>query len=72
MTPRSDFSATDPEALAVYTIRQFYTAHQISRGKFYKMVRAGEGPDMIVLGSRRLISFEAAARWRKKMERRNG
>jgi hypothetical protein len=49
---------------AVYTIPQFLKAHNISYGKFYQMCKQGLGPDMMEYGTRRVISVEAAARWR--------
>ena len=55
----------------VYTIDEFYKLHRISRGKFYQMVSAGEGPDFMHVGSRRLITVEAAAAWREKLTKRS-
>ena len=58
-------------APVVYTIDEFYKLHRISRGKFYQMVSAGEGPDFMHVGSRRLITVEAAAAWREKLTKRS-
>jgi hypothetical protein len=49
---------------AVYTIKQFLRAHNISYGKYYAMQREGTGPKTMKYGTRRLISVEEAARWR--------
>jgi hypothetical protein len=51
-----------------YSIEQFCRRHNISRSLFYLMLKSATGPDLIRLGSRVLISREAAARWRKARE----
>jgi hypothetical protein len=53
---------------AAYTIDEFCAEHRISRGLFYKMRAAGTGPREIRAGTRRLISHEAAADWRRQRE----
>lgn len=53
-----------------FTVDQFCAAHgDISRAFFYKLVRAGRGPRLMKVGTRTLVSEEAAAEWRKEMER---
>ena len=69
MPTRSEREAPD-HAPVVYTIKEFVKLHRISRGKFYQMVSAGEGPDFMHVGSRRLITVEAAAAWRAKLTKR--
>ena len=54
--------ATTPK-LAL-TIREFCDAHNISHAFFYLLQQRGEGPRVMRVGSRRLISVEEAARWR--------
>lgn len=54
---------------AAYTIAQFCDAHHISRTHLHNMCRAGKGPRMMKLGRRVLISSEAAADWRRQLER---
>ena len=54
--------------LGAYTIRQFARAHGISEDMFYKMRRVGWGPATMKVGSRTLISIEAAAEWRRQRE----
>jgi hypothetical protein len=49
---------------AVYTVAEFIRAHGISRGKFYDLLRKGQGPRLMRLGTRVLITIESAAEWR--------
>lgn len=58
---------TGIEPLAM-SIDQFARAHGINRTTVYEMLRRGEGPECMRAGKRRLVSFEAAARWRAKRE----
>ena len=46
------------------TIRQFCDSHNISHAFFYLLQQRGEGPRVMHVGSRRLISIEEAAAWR--------
>ena len=51
------------------SIRQFCAQHGgISEDLFYKMQREGWGPAVMRVGSRTLISHEAAERWRRERE----
>ena len=52
-----------------YTVKQFCNSHHISRSMFYKLLQQGQGPRLMAVGRRRMISFEAAADWRQQMER---
>ena len=52
-----------------YTVFQFCGAHNISRSMFYKQMKLGQGPRLMQVGRRRMISNEAAAEWRQRMER---
>ena len=54
---------------STYTVTQFCKYHNISRSMFYKLLQLGEGPRLMAVGRRRLISIEAAADWRQQMER---
>ena len=58
-------SRLDPDP-AAFTIPEFCRAHKISRGHFYVLRRRGLGPDVAELLGRRIITQEAAARWRKQ------
>jgi predicted DNA-binding transcriptional regulator AlpA len=54
-----------------FTVDEFCQQHGIGRATFYNLRRDGRGPKVIKLGgitSRSLISFEAAAEWRSRME----
>lgn len=55
------------EALAM-SVAAFCAAHDITRVTFYKLVKAGAGPRFMKVGTRTLISAEAAADWRRKCE----
>ena len=58
-------------AVRAYTIPQFCKAHgDFSRTHYYALKREGNGPIEMKVGARRLISFEAAEEWRKRMEQR--
>jgi hypothetical protein len=58
-----------PPAFAqAFTIDEFCEAHRISREFFFKMQRDGWGPVVMQVGSRRLISQEAATNWRRQRE----
>jgi len=50
------------------SIREFCAAHRISEDMFYKMRREKWGPTVMHVGSRTLISHEAAAEWRRQRE----
>lgn len=50
------------------TVQQFCTDHNISRSTFYNLINDGRGPTLMKVGSRTLISVEAAADWRRRME----
>ena len=51
-----------------YSVSEFCREHGISRGLFYRLLREGHGPHVIKAGRRTLISHEAAAEWRRRME----
>lgn len=50
------------------SVADFCTAHDITRPTFYEMLKRGIGPRIMKVGSRTLISVEAAADWRRAME----
>ncbi|WP_225140524.1 MULTISPECIES: hypothetical protein [unclassified Bradyrhizobium] len=50
------------------SIPQFCIAHNISQGFYYKLKRNRLAPHELRLGKRTLITFEAAADWRRKRE----
>lgn len=53
---------------ATYTVASFCEAHNISRSYLYWLWAEGRGPRRTKLGRRTLISGEAAAEWRLRME----
>ena len=59
--------SVDPQALAM-SIHAFCVRHDISEDLFFKMQREGWGPRVMRVGTRRLISQEAAAEWRRARE----
>ena len=58
-----------PTPTAVYSIREFCDAHNLSEAFYYRLKRLGRGPREMHVGNRRLISHEAAAAWRRAQER---
>ena len=58
-----------PTPRLALSIPEFCKAHGISEGFFYKLKKQGEGPREMKVGARTLISFEAAAEWRRERER---
>jgi hypothetical protein len=48
-----------------FTITEFCEAHRISRSWLYGEWRAGRGPEVKHVGSKKIITVEAAAEWRK-------
>lgn len=53
---------------STFTVTQFCEVHHISRSMYYKLQKQGQGPRLMKVGRRRLISAEAAADWRQQME----
>jgi predicted DNA-binding transcriptional regulator AlpA len=53
---------------ACYSVDEFCSAHAISRAMFYKLRADGNAPRTMAVGSRTLISYEAAADWRRACE----
>ena len=53
---------------AAFSIDEFCAEHGISRATFYNLKKAGKAPLEMHVGTRRLISIEAAAAWRRQME----
>jgi hypothetical protein len=69
---RTQIAAVGPPPLPTprlaLSISEFCKAHGISEGFFYKLKKRGEGPREMKVGARALISFEAAAEWRRARE----
>lgn len=52
----------------VFSVQDFCDEHGISRNHLYTLWARGEGPVAMRVGRRRLITIEAAAAWRRRME----
>jgi hypothetical protein len=52
-----------------YSIAEFCRAHRVSRAFFYVLQKRGEGPTVMKVGKRTLVSNHAAKDWRERMER---
>ncbi len=50
------------------SVDEFCRSHRISRYTFYNLLKEGRGPSIMKVGARTLISSEAAAAWRRRME----
>ena len=53
-----------------YSLAEFCRPHGISLQLYYKLAQQGLAPKTFYVGSRVLISKEAAARWRRARERK--
>lgn len=53
------------------TVDEFCLAHRICRATFYNLLKRGVAPAVMRVGSRVLISQEAAADWRRNMEEKS-
>lgn len=51
-----------------FSIQKFCEAHAISRSMLFQLWKAGQGPAVMKIGRRTLISREAAEAWRRQME----
>jgi len=54
----------------MFSVPEFCSAHRISRSFFYKLQKERKAPPTCKLGTRTLISAEAAAEWRRGLEGR--
>jgi len=54
-----------------FSIGDFCRRHDISPSFYHKLVAQGLGPRTLKLGSRTLITREAARAWRRRHERRS-
>jgi excisionase family DNA binding protein len=50
------------------SIDQFCTAFNLGRDTFYTLLRNGKAPQTFLVGSRRLITIEAAQAWARERE----
>ena len=61
-------AAIQPGDLLAFSIPEFCRRHGISRAHFYNLSKNGAAPVVMRVGRRTLISAEAAAEWRMRME----
>jgi predicted DNA-binding transcriptional regulator AlpA len=61
-----ELAPKEPTPRLALSIPEFCEAHGISEGMFYKMKKQNRGltPREMKIGTRTLITFEAAAKWR--------
>jgi hypothetical protein len=65
--PKKDDEPPPTPKLA-FSIKQFCAAHSISEDFYYKLKRQKKNPKEMLVGSRVLISIEAAEAWRREQE----
>ena len=65
-----ELAPKEPTPRLALSIPEFCEAHGISEGMFYKMKKQNRGltPREMKIGTRTLITFEAAAKWRADRE----
>jgi predicted DNA-binding transcriptional regulator AlpA len=63
-----DTMASPLQSNSIYTVTEFCSLHRISRSLFYKLLRHGQGPRVMKVGARSLITSEAAQAWRRNNE----
>jgi predicted DNA-binding transcriptional regulator AlpA len=52
-----------------FSVDEFCKRNRISRATFYNLQKVGQAPRVMKVGSRTLISVEAAEQWRRELER---
>lgn len=58
-----------PEVIPeTYTVETFCKSHNISRAFFYALRKQGKGPRVAKLGTRTIITREAASNWRAALD----
>jgi hypothetical protein len=57
----------DTQTQVATNVAHFCHDHGISRGHFYNLLKRGDGPAIMKVGRRTLISADAAAEWRQRM-----
>ena len=58
----------DTMAKSAQSIDHFCDDNEISKAHLYNLLKRGEGPVVMKVGRRTLISAESAAEWRRRME----
>ena len=54
---------------SMFSVTAFCADNGLSRSLFYRLLKDGLGPRLTKISRRTLISAEAAAEWRTRMER---
>ena len=54
-----------------HSINEFCFMNNISRNMFYKLKSKGNGPDLIKVGRRTLITVESAQKWLEKLTKQS-
>jgi len=67
-SPHDRSVGTREAGRAAYTVSEFCDAHRISRSKLYQLWTTGLGPRFIQIGTKKIITTEAAANWRRAGE----
>jgi hypothetical protein len=50
------------------SVDQFCAAFNLGRDSFYSLLKQGIGPQCMMIGTRRLITVEAAQKWARERE----
>jgi hypothetical protein len=66
-SPRAVHEPAD-RPVDAYSIEEFCRRHDLSRATFFNLRKSGSAPRSMKAGKRRLITAEAAAEWRARME----
>ena len=53
---------------ASYTVDEWCTKHRVCRATFYNLVKSGQAPRYIKIGSRTVISYQADLDWQREHE----
>ena len=72
VAPLPPFRGPSPTPRLALTIPQFCEAFNISEAFYYKLRKQRQGPREMKLGTRKLISLEAADAWRREREQTSG
>jgi hypothetical protein len=70
LDPTKKHRKIDPTKVSrdAYSIPEFCASHRISEMTFFRMKRQGQAPKTMKVGTRTLISVEAATAWRRERE----
>lgn len=61
-------SAAQQSEASAFSIAEFCSRHRISRTTYYALKKDGRAPLEMKIGTRVLISVEAAENWRRRVE----